>query len=429
MDWGTEYGDLAPLVKVAGWLVSAAWAVIFVWRGRSGRWAPIEEAIPGGTSRVAGLLTAIGLALLWWQQAADLTQGRWLMSVLFPAVACVVFAFIVSTFALKVLTYDGARAPIIGGLWLTPDARAVRKQGKDTIQNILAGNEFEPDRVWPRLSRAAAIILLLALYLALTVAGSLALASGAILVLLSRQPRVADYSIAPLELPAGESAVIRWRVTNADDVTIKPIGQVPLQGERTIQPTADTAVYTLTASNAYGSRGIELGVRFKPASTAAAPAAAPPPLRTRTSRPAPARPTVPVASTPSPPPKPQPLIKEARECELVRGVVIRGSGWLQAETDAEDLTIARCNVQLARGGRYEVLVRYASMGSRPVRITLDNRIINESALAASTGGWMEPNWKDESQGVHDTSAGMHVIEFRTERLFPHIQHIRIVPVS
>jgi hypothetical protein len=79
------------------------------------------------------------------------------------------------------------------------------------------------------------------------------------------------------------------------------------------------------------------------------------------------------------------IYKEARDCDLIRGVVIRGDGWLQADGDQEGVAIASCNID-----SYEMFTQYASEGSRPVRVTLNKTIPQENALAATTGGWRIP---------------------------------------
>ena len=420
MQSGTEYGDLLPLVKAAGWLISAAWALIFGWRGRSKRWAPSEEEIPGAPSRIAGLLTAVLLGVLWFQETSDITQGRWLLPILWVSVAVTVVAFLLNNFALTTLMYERVEAQhnqpvttrIVGGLWLTPEAREVRRKVHDTIQNIFAGNEYVTDRVWPRPARAFAKVLFIIFYLLFTVGGSAALAAGALVTLAAQEPRILEFSIAPSEIGAGEAATMRWRVTNAKATKIDPLGQVAGEGRQQIQPQKAT-VYTLTAENSYASRGVQLGVTVRPVAARSKPKQV---VKSQQ-----------VTGTP-PPFEQRATVMQARDCRLVRAVVVRGDGWLQGETDAEGLQIAACDVNLARGGRYELFVRYASGESRPVRVTLNNIILQESALAAATGGWSDPNSLDQTLGVVMARSGTNVLEFYTEHQFPHIQRVWFTPL-
>jgi len=55
---GTDYGDLAPLMKSVGWAASAAAAILLTAFGIKTAWAPLEEEIPGGHHGFAFLITA-----------------------------------------------------------------------------------------------------------------------------------------------------------------------------------------------------------------------------------------------------------------------------------------------------------------------------------------------------------------------------------
>jgi len=423
MQTGTDYGDLAPLVKATGWLVSSSWAVIFGWRGRSRKWAPVEEEIPGGVSRVGGLLTAAALALLWFLAASDLSQGRWLVWVVGGSALVTVLAFLANNFALTQLIYDSRDAAgnpkkVVGGLWLTRNARHDRKQHDDTIEGVLEGNEWNRDRVWSRPAQGLAKVLFLSMYLLFTVGGSAVLAAGAMILLAARQPYIAEFSVVPLEVTVGQPVNMQWRVANANKTNIDPFGAVVAQGQRTLEPDKNT-VYTLTAENSYGTRGVQLGVFVKPS---IAPVAPLPEEKKKAGK----GKQAPAIATTTPPDRG--VVWEARDCNLIKGAVIRGEGWLQNETDEDGLAIASCDVNFARGGKYEMFIRYASVGSRPVRVTLNNTILQESALAASTAGWSDPNWVDYTMGVVAAKQGVNTIGFYTEHRFPHIQRLRFVPL-
>lgn len=83
MQTGTDYGDLGPLIKSVGWLASAAAAITLTAFGIKTAWAPVEEEIPGGASRIAFILTAGLLGLFWFQAANDVSQGQWSLPALF----------------------------------------------------------------------------------------------------------------------------------------------------------------------------------------------------------------------------------------------------------------------------------------------------------------------------------------------------------
>ena len=62
-----------------------------------------------------------------------------------------------------------------------------------------------------------------------------------------------QFSVEPGTIERGQSASLRWSVSDATDVSIAPgIGTVSARGDRQISPT-DTTTYTLTASGPGGS--------------------------------------------------------------------------------------------------------------------------------------------------------------------------------
>jgi len=67
-------------------------------------------------------------------------------------------------------------------------------------------------------------------------------------------PAIASFSASPTSINSGGSSVLSWSVTGATSVSIdQQIGVVTASGQRTVRPTA-TSTYTLTATNAKGTR-------------------------------------------------------------------------------------------------------------------------------------------------------------------------------
>ncbi len=417
MQAGTDYGDLAPLMKSVGWAASAAAAILLTAFGIKTAWAPLQEEIPGGASRIAFLITAGLLGLLWFRAATDVTQGQWLLTALYIALGATVAGFAITHFGLSTLIYDHVISKtvtkrIVGGFWLKSKAREDLKTAT-TVQGVFRGNAYDQDRVWSRPSRGLAKLVFLLTYLVFTVGGAGALTIGALLILSARQPVIHEFSVSPLEVTPGQPVGLRWWVANADKTTLDPLGDVVSQGQRTEQPVRNI-VYTLTAQNSYGKRGVQLGVYVKPAPS---PPKEEPPKTTKGKQ---------KPSVPAPPPD-RSIYKEARDCDLTRGVVIRGDGWLQADRDQDGVAIASCDIDFPKAAKYEMFIRYASEGSRPVRVTLNKTILQENALAATTGGWADPNWVDLTMGIVNVKQGINTVEFFTEHYFPHIHRLRFVP--
>jgi hypothetical protein len=106
--------------------------------------------------------------------------------------------------------------------------------------------------------------------------------------------------------------------------------------------------------------------------------------------------------------------------------VIRGAGWLEAENEKDSSAVSRaeCSVQIEREAKYEIFITYAANDNWPVRVALNQHIIDDAALAASTGGWDEPNQKEQPMGVWPLNSGTNTVEFYREHPIPHIQRIR-----
>lgn len=77
-------------------------------------------------------------------------------------------------------------------------------------------------------------------------------------------PRIIRFTASPLDIRAGERSTLDWLVENADNVTISSLGNVALQGNNQVAPTANT-IYTITATNARGSVSSTIGINVGPA--------------------------------------------------------------------------------------------------------------------------------------------------------------------
>ncbi len=91
------------------------------------------------------------------------------------------------------------------------------------------------------------------------------------------KPAVLEFSAEPSSIERGQSAILRWSVSNATDVSIdNGIGTVPANGNRRVIP-GDTTTYTLTANGPGGNISATATVTV----TAPAP---PPPQQTETNK-------------------------------------------------------------------------------------------------------------------------------------------------
>ncbi len=77
-------------------------------------------------------------------------------------------------------------------------------------------------------------------------------------------PRIIRFTPSPMDLEAGSSSTLSWLVENADQVAISGLGTVGLTGQAPVSPNSNT-LYTLTATNAFGSVSSTVGINVRPA--------------------------------------------------------------------------------------------------------------------------------------------------------------------
>lgn len=179
-------------VSLAGFLVSAAAAVGLTWRRRA-KWEPSIHDVPNAPARVGGLLTSLFLGAMWFDQGASFGLPS-LQSIVIWGGAAALAGLLTYVYLTTVYIYLRERAVsadkteqerIIGGLWLTRQAKVKSRAGTD-IQRLLAEAGNNPDQVWPRSARAIAQSLFILSYLALVCGGTIALSAVVLLIQPSR---------------------------------------------------------------------------------------------------------------------------------------------------------------------------------------------------------------------------------------------------
>jgi hypothetical protein len=199
-----DYGAFAPIVSSAGTILAMGAALTLGWKGRA-RWEPVEEDVPRAPQKVAGLVAALMVVLIWVQWNAIQYKGT--LTRLVIGCSITLIASLVVYGLLNGLTYTAVRKKkgepagstqteeikVIGGLWLNKNARehVGKPEGPQvsgqpraqilTVQRMFALSEYVKDEVWSRPSQQLASMLFTLGYLGLIVAGTVALGSGAIL--------------------------------------------------------------------------------------------------------------------------------------------------------------------------------------------------------------------------------------------------------
>jgi hypothetical protein len=179
-----DYGPLKDIVATGGSIMGAVGALGLAWRGRA-KWEPSEQDIPSSAQKVGGLVAAVCIVLLWaeWRNADHAKSLDKLAIVL--AISTILFSLLYG-YLVGMQSYDVVELAkgqtrtrrIIGGFWLTPEARSAQASaGNVTVQALLAGAGYDPDQLWSRPSRQLAKLAFQLGYLGLVISGTVALAA------------------------------------------------------------------------------------------------------------------------------------------------------------------------------------------------------------------------------------------------------------
>lgn len=168
--------------------MAAATAVGLAWRRRS-KWEPDISDIPDAPGKVAAAFTAVLLGLLWYDEGLSLglpalpTVTVTCMGIALGGLLAYVLlnATLLCEQEIAATTATTKKRKIIGGLWLTAQARVAHKTEPDvgTILKMAANN---PNWVWPPVARGLSQVLLIIAYMMLVVGGSTALAAAGLLI-------------------------------------------------------------------------------------------------------------------------------------------------------------------------------------------------------------------------------------------------------
>jgi len=100
----------------------------------------------------------------------------------------------------------------------------------------------------------------------------------------------------------------------------------------------------------------------------------------------------------------------------IGGVLITNQAPVNAEWD----------IDLSNAGRYQVELRYAAEDSRPIRLWINGKLVNEKAAASVTGSWIPEGQRWEAQGIYEFAAGKNVVKIeRIDGPLPHIHKLQI----
>jgi hypothetical protein len=196
----SDYGVFADIVGVVLTGASAVATIAVTWRGKIERWQPPQEVLPQGARNVATVLSFIGIALCW----LNVDSTNWKLSQLWGvalAIALVVFFaayYAVFDWRCFTLVEPGKKAKpvkrkIVGGFWLTPQARSLVVRGKSE-KALLYESAGNIEGIWPRASLTVARTTLALLFIGVMTTGTVGMTAWGAIV-------VAKAKAAPAPLP------------------------------------------------------------------------------------------------------------------------------------------------------------------------------------------------------------------------------------
>jgi hypothetical protein len=180
--------------------MSAGAVVILTFKPRAS-WEPSEQDVSTAPQKIAGMLTAAGIGVIW-KRLSDSAYDDLLIRLGIGLLLGCLLSLIVYAVLIRAMTYvQEHRSPaneiefrsIIGGFRLTDAARrSLMKLPGLTQQELLRDSENDPGKVWKPFYRKLAKVLFISGYIGLTVCGSIALSSIAIVLLPKERIRVVE---------------------------------------------------------------------------------------------------------------------------------------------------------------------------------------------------------------------------------------------
>jgi hypothetical protein len=180
----SHYGVFADVVSSVTSLVSAAGAIRLAFMGRA-RWRPPEEVVSSGVTKLSGLVTAVGIAVLWVFRA-ELSMGVLAilaaLGVLLATAALMMAIYVNIRHAYYYPAQRTERNRKLGGATLTEEAARICRERGRTPQMLFEDAQSDKDLVWTRPSQALVNIASTLSFIVLIASGSCALAAAGLLV-------------------------------------------------------------------------------------------------------------------------------------------------------------------------------------------------------------------------------------------------------
>lgn len=175
----SDYGVFAPLVAIISTIMAAGGAIVLLWAGPLEKWRPADADLPGMAKRIIFLACSVLMVLLALEATPQNLKGMkmtaWSLLGFFVVLGIGYSALRYGLYHSTLNPSGKSRKPILGGLWLKPEAKASMKANNVTEIDDLLDGAPGPQAVWSGTSRFVARVLILAAFIlfVVTATGSL----------------------------------------------------------------------------------------------------------------------------------------------------------------------------------------------------------------------------------------------------------------
>ncbi|MQA19186.1 hypothetical protein [Rugamonas rivuli] len=180
-----DYGQLKDIVGAATSLMAAASAIGVTWLRRA-KWMPPEESVPGGTLRVAGLVSAVAIGILFLERQKIGLETMLLIGALaglFTIMSLTISIYTNTRYSFVYPESSKRGAPLkrtLGGHKLTAEAQHISEERRMEPQALFVNAAYDKNLVWTQSSQALVQTASVLGFIALQASGSIALSAIAI---------------------------------------------------------------------------------------------------------------------------------------------------------------------------------------------------------------------------------------------------------
>ncbi|MEC9097363.1 MAG: DUF1549 domain-containing protein, partial [Planctomycetota bacterium] len=102
---------------------------------------------------------------------------------------------------------------------------------------------------------------------------------------------------------------------------------------------------------------------------------------------------------------------------------------IAATSKSDERTFIEYDLQKATSGKHLLQFRYAADASRPMKLYLDGKLVNDKAFAETTGGWNPGDQKWITEATVNFTKPSHTLRIEATNVSVHIDKLRFIPLT